>query len=83
MGVEVGEEYGGCGSTFFISNLVIEELAKVDPAISVTCDIQNTLINTLLGNLGTQDQKNKYLPKLASEYVRMLVLFFTFLCMLL
>ncbi|KAK4318644.1 hypothetical protein Pmani_010362 [Petrolisthes manimaculis] len=68
MGVEVGEEYGGCGSTFFISNLVIEELAKVDASISVTCDIQNTLINTLLINLGTQDQKNKYLPKLATEY---------------
>ena len=70
MGVETEAEYGGCGSTFFVTNLVVEELAKVDPSVSVTCDIQNTLINTLFKNLGTEEQKKKYLPKLATEYVR-------------
>lgn len=69
MGVETEVEYGGCGSTFFVANLVVEELAKVDPAVSVTCDIQNTLINTLFRKLGTEEQKQKYLPKLSAEYV--------------
>lgn len=69
MSIETEAEYGGCGSTFFVSILVVEELAKVDPSVSVMCDIQNTLINTLFKNLGTEEQKNKYLPKLASEYV--------------
>lgn len=69
MGIEVEAEYGGCGSSFFVANLVVEELAKVDPSVSVMCDIQNTLVNTLFRNLGTEDQKNAYLPKLATEYV--------------
>uniref|UniRef100_A0A3Q3X7Q8 Acyl-CoA dehydrogenase/oxidase N-terminal domain-containing protein n=1 Tax=Mola mola TaxID=94237 RepID=A0A3Q3X7Q8_MOLML len=53
MGIEIDPEYGGTGSTFFSSILVIEELAKVDPSVAVLCDIQNTLINTLFGQLGT------------------------------
>uniref|UniRef100_A0A671LH61 Short/branched chain specific acyl-CoA dehydrogenase, mitochondrial n=1 Tax=Sinocyclocheilus anshuiensis TaxID=1608454 RepID=A0A671LH61_9TELE len=69
MGIEIGAEYGGTGSSFFSSILVIEELAKVDPSVSVLCDIQNTLINTLLMNLGTEEQKQLYLPRLASDTV--------------
>uniref|UniRef100_A0A9J8ACD4 Short/branched chain specific acyl-CoA dehydrogenase, mitochondrial n=1 Tax=Cyprinus carpio carpio TaxID=630221 RepID=A0A9J8ACD4_CYPCA len=69
MGIEIGAEYGGTGSSFFSSILVIEELAKVDPSVSVLCDIQNTLINTLLTNLGTEEQKQHYLPRLASDTV--------------
>ncbi|XP_056627419.1 short/branched chain specific acyl-CoA dehydrogenase, mitochondrial isoform X1 [Triplophysa dalaica] len=69
MGIEIGTEYGGTGSTFFSSMLVIEELAKVDPSVAVLCDIQNTLINTLLADLGTQEQKERYLPRLASDTV--------------
>lgn len=68
MGIETEAEYGGCGSSFFVANLVVEELAKVDPSVSVMCDIQNTLINTLFRKLGTEEQKNTYLPKLATEY---------------
>lgn len=69
MGLEIDPEYGGAGATFFSSIITIEELAKVDPAVSVFCDIQNTLINTLLRKLGTTEQKAKYLPKLATEMV--------------
>ncbi|KAM9462556.1 short/branched chain specific acyl-CoA dehydrogenase, mitochondrial [Clarias gariepinus] len=69
MGIEISTEYGGTGSSFFSSILVIEELAKVDPSISVLCDIQNTLINTLMIKLGTEEQKKKYLPRLASDTV--------------
>ncbi|KAF4084729.1 hypothetical protein AMELA_G00109260 [Ameiurus melas] len=69
MGIEINPKYGGTGSSFFSSILVIEELAKVDPSISVLCDIQNTLINTLMVKLGTEEQKEKYLPRLASDMV--------------
>lgn len=67
MGVEIEAEYGGTNSTFFSSILVIEELAKVDPSIAVPCDIQNTLNNRLIRQHGTEEQKNLYLPLLASS----------------
>nr|XP_057918140.1 short/branched chain specific acyl-CoA dehydrogenase, mitochondrial [Doryrhamphus excisus] len=69
MGIEIDAEYGGTGSTFFSSILVIEELAKVDPSVAVLCDIQNTLINTLLEQLGTPAQKEKYLSRLSTDMV--------------
>lgn len=69
MGIEVETEYGGTGSTFFIANLIIEELAKVDASVSVLVDVHNTLINNLIQKLGTQEQKNKYLPRLATDTV--------------
>ncbi|KAK7918631.1 hypothetical protein WMY93_009915 [Mugilogobius chulae] len=69
MGIEIDPEYGGTGSSFFSSILVIEELAKVDPSVAVLCDIQNTLINTLMSKLGTPEQKDKYLSRLATDMV--------------
>ncbi|XP_005100424.1 short/branched chain specific acyl-CoA dehydrogenase, mitochondrial isoform X2 [Aplysia californica] len=69
MGVEIPSDYGGANSSFFVSNIVIEELAKVDPAVSVFCDVQNTLINMLFVKLGSEEQKEKYLPRLASNMV--------------
>merc|ERR1712071_327930 len=69
MGIEIDSEYGGTGSTFFSSIVTVEELAKVDPAVSVFCDIQNTLINTLICKLGTAEQKAKYLPRLSQDMV--------------
>lgn len=61
--------YGGAGSNFMTSILAVEEIAKVDPAVSVLVDIQNTLINSLICRLGTKEQKEKYLTKLATESV--------------
>lgn len=69
MGIEIEAEYGGTNSTFFSSILVIEELAKVDPSIAVPCDIQNTLNNRLIRQHGTEEQKNLYLPMLATSTV--------------
>lgn len=69
MGIEVDPKYGGTGSTFFSSILVIEELAKVDPSVSIVCDIQNTLINALFMRLGTEEQKETYLPRLCKDTV--------------
>src|ERR1700744_4003934 len=49
MGIEIPEQYGGAGGTFFEAILAIEELAAVDPAVSVLVDVHNTLcINALV-----------------------------------
>ena len=69
MGLEIPSSYGGTNTSFFSSILVVEELAKVDGSISVMCDIQNTLLNTLLIQYGSDYLKTLYLPKLATNTV--------------
>ena len=69
MGIDIKEEYGGQGGSFFQSILAIEELAKVDPAASVIVDVQNTLVSNAIEAWGTVDQKKTYLPRLATESV--------------
>lgn len=70
MGIEIDEQYGGTGSNFMTSILAVEEISKVDSSISVLVDIHNTLVNALIKKLGTPEQKEKYLTKLATESVR-------------
>ena len=67
MGIDVPEEFGGQAGTFFQSVLAIEEIAKVDPAAAVIIDVQNTLVNNAIGRWANDEQKNRYLPKLATE----------------
>ena len=69
MGIEVDADYGETNSSFFLSCLMVEELAKIDPAVSVMCDVQNTLIVTLFRKYGTPQQRAEYLPKLAENMV--------------
>ncbi|XP_035125268.1 short/branched chain specific acyl-CoA dehydrogenase, mitochondrial isoform X1 [Callithrix jacchus] len=69
MGIDVDPKYGGTGASFFSTVLVIEELAKVDASVAVLCEIQNTLINTLIRKFGTEEQKATYLPQLTTEKV--------------
>ena len=69
MGIEVPEQYGGAGSTFFNAILVIEELAKVDPSVSVLVDVQNTLVANCLLNWSSEAQKQRYLPRLCRDQV--------------
>jgi alkylation response protein AidB-like acyl-CoA dehydrogenase len=69
MGVEIPPEFGGAGSSFFNAILAVEALAKVDPAVSVVVDVQNTLVENAVLRWGNADQKARYLPKLASEWV--------------
>ncbi len=68
MGIEVPEQYGGGGGTFFEAILAVEELSKVDPSAGVIVDVQNTLVNNALLRWGTEDQKKRYLPRMASEW---------------
>lgn len=69
MGIEVPGEHGGAGGTFFMSILAIEAMAKIDPAVSVICDVQNTLVNNIFLRYATAEQQKKYLPRLATKDV--------------
>jgi short-chain 2-methylacyl-CoA dehydrogenase len=69
MGIEIPERFGGTGSSFFTSTLVVEELSRVDPSVGVLVDVQNTLVNNALIRWGSEAQKEKYFPRLASNTV--------------
>jgi alkylation response protein AidB-like acyl-CoA dehydrogenase len=69
MGVEVPEQWGGAGSSFFTAVLVVEELSHVDASCGVIVDVQNTLVNNILLRWGSEDQKSKYLSMLARDTV--------------
>ncbi|MGQ9915942.1 MAG: acyl-CoA dehydrogenase family protein [Bryobacteraceae bacterium] len=65
LGIEIPEQYGGQGGTFTQALLAIEEIARVDPAVAVVVDVQNTLINCAIQQWGSEEQKRRWLPKLA------------------
>ena len=67
MGVETSAEHGGADASFTSAIVVIEELAKIDPSVSVLCDVHNTLVNTIFRKYGTKEQQDKWLPQLATE----------------
>ncbi len=69
MGIEIPEEFGGQGGSFFQSVLAVEALATVDPSAAVIVDVQNTIANNILLRWGNEDQKQRYLPKLAKDAV--------------
>lgn len=69
MGIEVPEEYGGAGASFFSAILAVEALAQVDASVSVLLDVQNTLVQNTILRSGSDDQKAKYLPRLCSDWV--------------
>ncbi len=69
MGIEIPEQYGGSGGSFFEAILAVEEISRVDPSCGVLVDVQNTLVNNALIRWGTDAQKQQYLPKMCNEWV--------------
>jgi butyryl-CoA dehydrogenase/short/branched chain acyl-CoA dehydrogenase len=69
MAIEIPEEYGGQGGSFFQAVLAVEELSAVDPSAGVIVDVQNTLCINALKHWGTPEQKAKYFPALAANTV--------------
>jgi butyryl-CoA dehydrogenase/short/branched chain acyl-CoA dehydrogenase len=69
MGIEIPEQYGGSEGTFFLSCLAIEELSRVDGAVGVLVDVQNTLVNNAILRWGTPAQRAYFLPKLSRHTV--------------
>ena len=69
MGIEIPERYGGSGATFFMSILAIEELSRVDPAAAIPVDVQNTLVVNQFLRWGTDEQRERFLPRLAKDTI--------------
>ncbi|KAI0841856.1 short-chain specific acyl-CoA dehydrogenase [Hypoxylon sp. FL0890] len=69
MGIEIPEEFGGAGMNFTAAIVGIEELARVDPSVSVMVDVHNTLVNTAILKWGSNDIKKRFLPALATNTV--------------
>ena len=70
MGIMVDPKYGGSGMDTISYILIMEELSKIDASASVIVSVNNSLVCYGLQTYGSEDQKEKFLPKLASgEFV--------------
>lgn len=70
MGVLVPEEYGGSGLGYHEYVTIIEEISKVDPSIGLSVAAHNSLCTNHILTFGNEEQKKKWLPKLATaEYI--------------
>jgi alkylation response protein AidB-like acyl-CoA dehydrogenase len=69
MGIEIPEQYGGAGGKFFEAILAVEELSRADASAGVVVDVQNTLVNNALLRWANQEQKKRYLPRMAADTV--------------
>jgi short/branched chain acyl-CoA dehydrogenase len=67
MGIEIPEQFGGSGASIFLSVLAIEELSRVDAAAAIYVDVHNTLVNNCVIRWTTDEQKSRYLPRLATD----------------
>jgi len=69
MGIEIPEQFGGQGGSFFQCVLAVEELSAVDPSAGVIVDVQNTIVNNAILRWANADQKQRYLPHLSADTV--------------
>ncbi|HUL71054.1 MAG TPA: acyl-CoA dehydrogenase family protein, partial [Gemmatimonadales bacterium] len=67
MGVEVPERFGGAGGNIFLATLAIEELARVDASAAIYVDVHNTLVNNALLRWGSEEQHQRYFPRLTRD----------------
>ena len=66
MGMLVPEKYGGAGLSYFEYNAVIQEISKVCGSIGLSLAAHNSLCTNHILSFGNEEQKQKYLPELAS-----------------
>jgi alkylation response protein AidB-like acyl-CoA dehydrogenase len=66
MGILVPENYGGAGLGYFEYTAIIEEISKVDPSIGLSIAAHNSLCTNHILSFGDAEQKQRWLPKLAS-----------------
>ena len=69
MGIEIPQQYGGGGGSFFEAILAVEEISRVDASAGVLVDVQNTLVINALLRWANEQQKRHYLPKMASDTI--------------
>lgn len=66
FGILFPENYGGAGLGYIEYVIILEELAKVDPSVALTIAAHNSLCSNHIYMFGTEEQKEKYLKKLAT-----------------
>lgn len=66
MGIMVDPKYGGSGMDTISYVLIMEELSKIDASASVIVSVNNSLVCYGIESYGSEEQKQKYLPKLAT-----------------
>ena len=66
LGIVTPEQYGGAGMSYTHSGLAMQALERGDSSIRSFCSVQNSLVMFPILDYGTEEQKNKWLPKLAS-----------------
>src|SRR5216684_606395 len=69
MGIEIPEQFGGAGGKFFEAILAVEEFSRADASAGVIVDVQNTLVANAILRWASEDQKKRYLPKMAADTV--------------
>jgi len=70
LGVTVPEEYGGIGASYVAYGLVAREVERVDSGYRSMMSVQSSLVMYPIYAYGSEEQRKKYLPKLASgEYI--------------
>jgi alkylation response protein AidB-like acyl-CoA dehydrogenase len=66
MGILVPEEFGGSGLGYHEYITIVEEISKVDPSIGLSVAAHNSLCTNHILTFGNEEQKKKWIPKLAS-----------------
>lgn len=69
MGIEVSEQYGGAAGSLMMVTLAVEEISRVDASAAIMVDVQNTLVNYPIARYGTDEQRQRFLPRLASKII--------------
>jgi butyryl-CoA dehydrogenase len=66
LGAIVPQEYGGAGLDYLTYGQIVEEVGRVDSAMRTVISVQTSLVCSSILKFGTEEQKQKYLPKLCS-----------------
>ncbi len=67
MAIEIPERFGGAGGNLFLCVLAIEAMSQTDPASAIYVDVHNTLVNNCVLRWANDEQRARYLPRLASD----------------
>jgi alkylation response protein AidB-like acyl-CoA dehydrogenase len=69
MAIETPDELGGAGGNFFLSVLAVEEISRVDAAVGVLVDVQNTLVANAVLRFASKDLRERVLRKMSNDTV--------------
>jgi alkylation response protein AidB-like acyl-CoA dehydrogenase len=69
MGIEIPEEYGGSGGSFFMSIVAIEQLSRVDASVALMVDVQNTLVANAILRWANEELRERILSRLTQGSV--------------